>query len=303
MYQTTLNKEISFSGTGLHSGNYIDVNIKPAYPDTGIQFLRTDVSNCQMTKVSPFDVYSTQLATSIKCGGASISTIEHLMAALYGLGIDNAIVEVNAGEVPILDGSAAPFVDILSQAGVKVLGKKRKYLKFKKRIRVEWGDKWVELIPSRFLKFTCHIDFDNKHISEQKAFFDVNPKVFKDEIAKARTFGFKEEVESLWQMGLARGGSLDNAVVIGDEGVINSEGLRYEDEFVRHKTLDLIGDVSLLGYRFYGHVRAYKSGHQLNNLLARTLLESTSYYTITELEEDYKQAGYESIVLEPQGAV
>jgi len=303
MFQTTLDKQVSFSGVGLHSGSYITVTVKPSFPDTGIQFVRTDVDDCEPTKVSPFAVYSTQLATSIKCGKASISTIEHLTSALYGLGIDNAVVEVNSAEIPILDGSAAPFVDILSEAGIRHLHKKRKYLKFKKRIRVEWGERWVEVIPSRFLKFTCHIDFENKIIDEQKAFFNVTPGTFKKEIAKARTFGFKNEIESLWQMGLAKGGSLENAVVVDESGVLNAEGLRYEDEFVRHKMLDLIGDVSLIGYRFFGHVRAYKAGHQLNNMFARALLESSDYYTVVELDGEYEKKGYQGLVLEPQGIV
>lgn len=304
MYQTTINKEVTFSGVGLHSGSYITVKIKPSFPDTGIQFIRTDVEDSKLTKVSPFAVYSTQLATSLKCGNVSISTIEHLTSSFYGLGIDNAIVEVNSSEVPILDGSAAPIMDILSEAGIKSLSKKRKYLKFKKRIRVEWGDRWIELIPSRFLKFTFHIDFDHKYVNEQKAFFNMTPDVFRKEIAKARTFGFKNEVESLWQMGLAKGGSLENAVVLGENGVLNSGGLRYSDEFVRHKILDLIGDISLIGYRFYGHIKAYKAGHQLNNMLARALLESTSYYTVTELEKEQEyNRGYTGLELEPQGIV
>jgi UDP-3-O-[3-hydroxymyristoyl] N-acetylglucosamine deacetylase len=199
--------------------------------------------------------------------------------------VDNAIIDVDGPEIPILDGSSFPLVKLISEAGVKELNKVRKYLKFKKKIRLEKGDRWIELIPSRFFKVTLGISFDNSIIQEQKAFFNFSEDVFVDEVSKARTFGFKKDVDALHAMGLAKGGSLDNAVVIDENSVLNEEGLRYSDEFVRHKVLDLIGDISLIGYRFYGHIRAYKSGHQLNNIFARTLLESTNCYSIVEQPE------------------
>jgi UDP-3-O-[3-hydroxymyristoyl] N-acetylglucosamine deacetylase len=223
------------------------------------------------------------------------------MSALYGLGIDNAYVEVEGSEVPILDGSAMPIVELLHSAGIEKLNKARKYLKFKKKIRIEKDGKWIEIIPSRFFKTTFHIAFDNEIINEQKAYFKVTPAIFHKEIAKARTFGFKKDIEAIWKMGLAKGGSLENAVVIDNDKVLNPEGLRYSDEFVRHKVLDLIGDLSLIGYRFFGHVRASKSGHQLNNLFAKALLESNNYYSVIELNEEENKFGSSDLVLEPHG--
>jgi UDP-3-O-[3-hydroxymyristoyl] N-acetylglucosamine deacetylase len=301
MYQTTIKNKVSFSGVGLHTGKFINVTITPAFADTGIQFKRADKKDGEFVKVSPFNVYSTHLATTLKCGNYSISTIEHLMSALYGLGIDNAYVEVEGSEVPILDGSAMPIVELLHSAGIEKLNKARKYLKFKKKIRIEKDGKWIEIIPSRFFKTTFHIAFDNEIINEQKAYFKVTPAIFHKEIAKARTFGFKKDIEAIWKMGLAKGGSLENAVVIDNDKVLNPEGLRYSDEFVRHKVLDLIGDLSLIGYRFFGHVRASKSGHQLNNLFAKALLESNNYYSVIELNEEENKFGSSDLVLEPHG--
>ncbi len=300
MYQTTLKKPLVFSGVGLHTGSFIKVKILPALANHGIQFIRSDKKESKPIKISPFNVFSTQLATTLKCGDFPISTIEHVMSALYGMGVDNAFIEVEGPEVPILDGSAAPIVDLISDVGIEVLNQKRKYLKVNRRIRIERDNKWIEVIPSRFFKTTFHINFDNSLIREQKAFFNVTPKVFKNEIAKARTFGFKNEVEALWKMGLAKGGSLENAVVIDGNRVMNPDGLRFNNEFVRHKILDLIGDISLVGYRIFGHIRASKSGHQMNNLFARALLESVNCYSIIELnEKNEKENGFR--VLEPQG--
>jgi UDP-3-O-[3-hydroxymyristoyl] N-acetylglucosamine deacetylase len=302
MYQTTIEKQASFSGIGLHTGKFINVKITPAYADTGIQFRRSDKNGTEHIKASPFNVYSTHLATTIKCGDYSISTIEHLMSALYGLGIDNAFIDVDGSEIPILDGSAAPVTEILKNAGIKKLKKPRKYLKFKKKIRIEKDGKWIELIPSRYFKTTFHISFDNEVIKEQKAYFKVTPEIFYNEISKARTFGFKKDVEAIWQMGLAKGGSLENAVVIDNDKILNPGGLRYDDEFVRHKILDLIGDLALIGHRFYGHVRASKSGHQLNNLFAKALLESTNCYSVIEFsEEENLSSSTSDLVLEPHG--
>jgi len=286
MYQTTLNNTVSFEGIGLHSGKHIKVHVHPAFPDTGIQFRRSDIKSSEYTKASPYTVSSTQLATTINCNGGQISTIEHLMSALYGLGIDNAMVEVDGFEVPILDGSANPIVNLLYGAGIKKLNKKRKYIKFKKRIRLEREDKWIELIPSRFFKVTFDINFDDDFVGQQKAYFEVTRDSFSNEIANARTFGFKKDVDALHSMGLAKGGSLDNAVVIDGNQILNEDGLRHKDEFVRHKILDLIGDISLVGYRFFGHIRAYKSGHLLNNIFAKILLESNYCYNMIELEDD-----------------
>ncbi len=299
MFQTTLNNRITFEGIGLHSGETIQVVVNPSYSETGVMFRRADIQGSPYTKASPYTVTSTQLATSINCGKGSISTIEHLMGALYGLGVDNALVDVYGTEVPILDGSAYPFVGMIREAGVKELNIKRKYLKFKKKIIIEKGDKWIELIPSRFFKVTFGISFDDNFVQEQKAYFNFSDGGFIEDVSKARTFGFKKDVDALHAMGLAKGGSLENAVVVDGSGVLNPEGLRYSDEFVRHKILDLLGDISLIGYRFYGHVRAYKSGHMLNNIFARTLLESTNCYSIIEQPET--PAFGSLLELKPQG--
>jgi UDP-3-O-[3-hydroxymyristoyl] N-acetylglucosamine deacetylase len=242
------------------------------------------------------------LATTIKCGEQSVSTIEHIMSALYGMGVDNAMIEVSGPEVPILDGSAMPFIPMIKQSGIKRLGKSRKYLKFNKKVRLEKDGKWIEIIPSRFFKVTFDIDFESGSIGQQRAFFQVDERTFAEDIASARTFGFKQEVESLWQMGLAKGGSLENAVVIDGDDILNPEGLRFKDEFVRHKVLDLIGDISLTGYRIYGHIRAYKSGHQINNLFARLITESKDSYSIIE-EHELEHSSLAQFELKPQGLV
>ena len=302
MYQTTLKKTLVFSGVGLHTGSFIKVRIIPAFANHGIQFIRSDKKDSLPVKVSPFNVFSTQLATTLKCGEYPISTIEHVMSALYGMGVDNACIEVDGPEVPILDGSATPIVDLIAKTGIEILNEKRKYLKVKRKIRIEKDGKWIEVIPSRFFKATFHINFDNSLIKEQKAFVNVTPQTFKREIAAARTFGFKDDVEALWKMGLAKGGSLENAVVVDGDKIMNPEGLRFDNEFVRHKILDLVGDVSLIGYRIFGHIRASKSGHQLNNLFAKTLLESSNYYSVIELNRQHKtekENGFR--ILEPQG--
>jgi len=301
MFQTTIKDKLIFSGKGLHSGKFVKAVVYPALPDNGITIKRADIPGSEIVKLSPYNVTSTVLATTVNCGSYKISTVEHILSAAYGLGIDNLHIDVFGEELPILDGSASAYVEQFLKVGIKQLKKKRKYLKFTKRIRIEKGDKWIELIPSRFFKVTFNIQFDNKIINEQKKFINLTPESYAKEIAKARTFGFRDEVEMLWKMGLARGGSLENAIVIDKDKILNEDGLRYDDEFVRHKILDLIGDISLLGYRIYGHIRAYKSGHELNNQFAKALLEAKNCYKIVELGEDYNYTPYKTLVLEPQG--
>lgn len=302
MKQTTIDKPISFEGLGLHSGQQVSMRIIPAYPDSGVRILRTDSMDSMEMHLSPFNVNSTELATTIGTGSSSVKTIEHLMSALYGLGIDNAIVEVKGGEIPIMDGSAKPLCEMIMNAGIRQLAKPRKFIKINKKIRLDYQEKWIEIIPSRFFKVTLTIDFDNPLIGLQKSFLKVSPESYLQELAGARTFGFKSEVERLRQMGLAKGGSLDNAVIVSDEGILNEGGLRYEDEFVRHKMLDLIGDISLIGHRIFGHIRGYKTGHQLNNLFARELLKRKDAYTICDAEDTIITED-KNLVLEPQGSV
>lgn len=300
MNQTTLKKTLTIEGIGLHSGQTMTMSIHPTFADSGICFRRSDTDS-EYTRVSPYTVTSTMLATTIRCGEQTISTIEHVMSALYGLGIDNAMIEVSGPEVPILDGSSIPLVVKLLECGIKELSKPVKFLKITKKVRLEKDGKWVEIIPSRFFKITFDIDFEAESIGQQRAYFEVNPETYAVDIASARTFGFKREVESLWQMGLAKGGSLDNAVVIDGDDIMNPEGLRFKDEFVRHKVLDMIGDVSLMGYRILGHIRAFKSGHQLNNIFARQILESEDSYIIAEPEEELSPAITHVLELKPQG--
>lgn len=285
MYQTTLKDRFNFSGVGLHSGNNMNVTVIPAPENSGIQFKRSDVYNCPFVKATATNVSSTQLATTITCGDFPISTIEHLMSALYGLGIDNAYIEAEGPEIPILDGSAKPIVEMICQTGIINQNAPRKYLKITRDIAFEMDDKSVQATKDDNLRITFEIDYPGSIIGHQTKEVVITPESYK-EIANARTFGFRKDVEQLHQMGLARGGSINNAIVIDDEnGVLNPGGLRQPDEFVNHKILDLIGDFSLAGYRIMGHIYAKRSGHKVNNLFTRRLLESLNSYKIVELEE------------------
>jgi UDP-3-O-[3-hydroxymyristoyl] N-acetylglucosamine deacetylase len=286
LFQTTLNREFSFSGVGLHSGRDISVSVFPAEENTGIVFARTDVKNSPFVRTTAFNVTSTQLATTVSCGDFPISTIEHLLSALYGLGVDNAKIGVEGAEIPIMDGSAAPLAEMIVSAGISSQRAKRKYLKVLRGISSEDEDKSVSASPGDRLKIFFEIEYASDAISRQAKEFDLTPASYLENISIARTFGFRKEVEMLWQMGLAKGGSMQNAVVVDDVGgVLNPEGLRVSDEFVSHKILDLIGDLALVGYRLIGEIRAVKSGHGLNNRFARKLLESLNYYSIEELSE------------------
>ena len=293
MYQTTLLKEFSFSGVGLHSGKEMGVRVLPAPADTGVQFCRTDVKNCPFERASPFNVTFTQLATTISCCDFPISTIEHLASALYGLGVDNVFVEVDGPEIPILDGSAVPISSLIACAGIVTLDVKRKYLIIKRPVEIEIDDKLVRGDAYDGLEITFAIDYSHEAIRCKKRSITLSPELYYNTIANARTFGFKKDVEMLWNMGLAKGGSLDNAIVLDDkDGILNPGGLRHSNEFVSHKILDLIGDISLTGYRLLGHIYAVKSGHHLNNLFARRLVESMNSYRITELEDHNPTYGY-----------
>jgi UDP-3-O-[3-hydroxymyristoyl] N-acetylglucosamine deacetylase len=258
-HQHTLGKEVSFIGIGLHSGLPVAMVVKPAAADTGIRFFRTDL---QKEIPALMDrVVDTTLATTIGENSASVSTTEHLLAALTGLGIDNALVELNGPEVPIMDGSAAPFVRVIKRIERKRQDVCRKLIKITREISFQAGDTSIRILPYDGYKVTCEIDFAHQVIQKQKYTVDVNSRKFIKEIASARTFGFMDQIEKLRANGLALGGSLANAVVIDQSRVLNVEGLRFSDEFVRHKVLDLIGDLALLGCQIIGHVVASKSGH------------------------------------------
>jgi UDP-3-O-[3-hydroxymyristoyl] N-acetylglucosamine deacetylase len=282
IFQQTMGNKATFSGIGLHTGKVITLTLRPAEPGTGIVFHRVDLSPAVSIEARAANVVNTRLSTTIGRGQASVSTIEHLMAALYGCGIDNAHVDINGPEVPIMDGSAASFVAGIVKAGTKGSGKARKYLVVKKAVSVIEDDKRISIIPSRHYKISFDMQFAHKAVRNQTRSLTFTPQAFADDISSARTFGFLAEVEMLKSHGLALGGSLENAVVIGDEGVLNPEGLRYQDEFVRHKILDSVGDLALAGHRLIGHVKATKSGHDLNHKLVTELLSRPDCYSLVE---------------------
>ena len=290
--QQTLKDKLEFSGVGLHSGKTITMTIRPAEAETGIVFHRVDLSPPVSIEAIAANVVNTRLSTTIGKEGAAVSTIEHLMAALYGCGIDNAHIDIDGQEVPIMDGSAAPFVTALQEAGTKVLSRPRKYLVIKKAVTIVDGDKKITIIPSRYFRISFDMQFNHPVVSNQFKSMKFDEDTFDTEYAPARTFGFLAEVETLKANGLARGGSLDNAVVIGDEGILNEEGLRFEDEFVRHKILDSTGDFYLAGYRILGHVKAFKSGHDLNHKAVTELLSKKECWSLV----DYTEAGDSSAV-------
>jgi UDP-3-O-[3-hydroxymyristoyl] N-acetylglucosamine deacetylase len=252
------------------------MTIKPAGADQGISFVRKDMAENNIIKALPSNVSDTTLATTLGLNGTRISTVEHILSAFSGLGIDNAIIETDSFEIPIMDGSALPFVSMIKEAGLKDQEKEKKYLVIKKPVSVndESGEGKVSLIPSSRFEITYHIDFNHPAVGSQFYNFVFSREIYEREICLARTFGFLHEVEYLQARGLALGGSLQNAIVLDDNKIINKEGLRCPDEFVKHKILDAIGDLSLLGMPIIGHLIAYKSGHKLNNMLLRTLLAS-----------------------------
>ncbi len=261
LHQHTLKKEISFCGVGLHSRKQVHLTIKPAEPNTGIRFVRTDRDNAEIPAFMDY-VVDTSLATTLASNdGAVVSTVEHLLGALVGLGVDNALIALDGDEVPIMDGSAGPFVHLLKKCGRQRQKAGKQMLKITRELSFSDGNKTIRVKPYEGMKYTYEIDFDHDLIRHQLYTMAFNPKKFADEIASARTFGFMHEVEMLKSNGYALGGSLDNAVVIDRLGILNEEGLRYADEFVRHKVLDLMGDMALLGFPVIGHFIASKAGH------------------------------------------
>ena len=279
--QRTLRRPVSCTGIGLHSGNKVTLSLKPAPADYGIRFQRSDLGGLEIP-ATVTHLGGIQLATGLTREAVSVETIEHLLAALTALGIDNVIVELNTPEVPIMDGSAAPFVYlILNEAGVKRLPVPKKFLKVLRPISLSQGDKRIALYPSDHFKVTYSISFDHPLIRHQSRTMKITDETFVEEIAPARTFGFLKEVEMLRQRGLALGGSLDNAIVLGETGVLNN-ALRFEDEFVRHKILDVIGDLTLVGYPVIGHVVAHRGGHALHTAFAARILEEVDAWRIVE---------------------
>ncbi|KJV30007.1 UDP-3-O-(3-hydroxymyristoyl) glucosamine N-acyltransferase [Aquitalea magnusonii] len=277
MFQRTLKQAISATGVGLHSGERVKLTLLPAAPDTGIVFRRTDLPEPVDVKVEPALVNDTRLSSTLVTDtGVRVGTIEHLMSAFAGFGIDNLVVEVTAAEIPIMDGSAAPFIYLLQSAGVVEQSVPKRFIRVKQPVEIVEGDKWVRLDPLDGFKITLSIEFNHPafNLAPQKVEIDFANSSYLDEISRARTFGFMHEVEYMRQHGLGLGGSLDNAIVIDDEYVLNPEGLRFPDEFVRHKILDAIGDLYIVGHPLIAAFSGHKSGHAMNNKLLRKLLET-----------------------------
>ncbi|MDF1758522.1 MAG: UDP-3-O-acyl-N-acetylglucosamine deacetylase [Legionellaceae bacterium] len=287
--QRTPNKLIQATGVGLHSGDKVLLTLRPAPANTGIIFRRTDLDPVVEIKASYENVCDTMLCTSLQRDNVKVATVEHLLSALAGLGIDNAYVDVNAPEIPIMDGSAAPFVFLIQSAGIREQDAKKRFIRILKPVRVEESGKYVQFLPHDGYKVSFKIDFEHPVFNNkpQTASFDFSATSYIKQVSRARTFGFLSDYEKLRTAGLVNGGSLDNAIVVDDYRVLNEDGLRFDDEFVKHKVLDAIGDLYLLGSSLIGAFEGYKSGHELNNKLLRELMlqKDAWEYTYFEAEE------------------
>ena len=285
--QRTLRNSIKATGVGLHTGEKVLLTLSPAPVDTGIVFRRTDLNPVAEIPARADLVGETTLSTCLIHNDARVSTIEHLLSAMAGLGVDNAYVDVTAPEIPIMDGSAAPFVFLLQSAGLVEQHAPKKFIRVKREVTVTDGDKSATFLPLEGFKISFGIDFDHPVFKHRAATteIDFSTTSFVREISRARTFGFVEEIEYIRSKGLARGGSMDNAIVIDDYKVLNNDGLRYEDEFVKHKVLDAIGDLYLLGYSLIGEYQAFKSGHALNNQALRTLISQKDAWEMVTFED------------------
>ncbi|MGD9020101.1 MAG: UDP-3-O-acyl-N-acetylglucosamine deacetylase [Desulfuromonadales bacterium] len=288
--QTTIARSTAISGIGLHTGQRINMTLRPADAGVGIVFHRQIGDRKVSIEATSANVVDTRMATVIGQGDARVSTVEHLLASLAAYGVDNLHIDIDGPEVPIMDGSAAPFVSVLEEAGLKRHTVSRKFLAIRKPVSVIDGEKRATIIPSRFFRITFDIAFQHPCIALQQRSVKVTTAGFRKELAPARTFGFLKDVESLKAAGLARGGSLENAIVVDDEKILNPEGLRFHDEFVRHKILDAIGDLSLIGYPILGHVRAFKAGHDINHQLVEKIIDTPDSWQLLEFSEENLQA-------------
>lgn len=289
--QTTLKNEMSAIGTGLHTGEKVLLKICPAPINTGIRFRRVDQNPIVEIPAVVDYVGDTTLNTCLVKGDVRVSTVEHLLSAFAGLGIDNAYVDLTAPEVPIMDGSAGPFVFLMQSAGIQEQNALKKFIRIKRKIEIQQGDKIARISPYNGFRVLLTIDFDHPAIrsSNQTAIFDFSTTSYVKEVSRARTFGFLSELDYLRANNLILGGSLDNAIVLDDYRVINQDGLRFEDEFVKHKLLDVIGDLYQLGHSMIGEFQGFKCGHQLNNLLLRSLLEDKTAWEIVTFNDEQKQ--------------
>jgi UDP-3-O-[3-hydroxymyristoyl] N-acetylglucosamine deacetylase len=286
--QRTLKNEIKATGVGLHTGEKVYLTLKPAPTDHGIVFRRIDLNPPIDIPAKAENVGETTLSTSLVCGDAKVSTVEHLLSAMAGLGIDNAIVELTAGEVPIMDGSAGPFVFLIQSAGIVEQNAHKKFIRIKKEVKVADGDKTASFKPFNGFKVSFSIDFDHPVFRDRAlhSTIDFSSTSFVKEVSRARTFGFMHEIEYLRSKGLAKGGSMDNAIVVDEYRVLNEDGLRYEDEFVKHKMLDAIGDLYLLGNSLIGEFCAHKSGHALNNKSLRQLIAQPDAWEVVTFDHE-----------------
>src|SRR5450432_3152283 len=288
--QRTLKNTIRATGVGLHTGKKVLMTLRPADPDQGIIFRRTDLPTMVDIKATAENVGDTMLGTSLGKGESRVSTVEHLLSAFAGLGIDNAIVEVSAAEVPIMDGSAGPFVFLLQSAGIEEQAAAKRFVRIKKSVTVRDGDKWARFEPFDGFKVGFSIDFNHPIFTRRSssAEIDFSTTSFVKEVSRARTFGFMRDIEMLREKNLALGGSMDNAIVLDDYRVLNEDGLRYEDEFVKHKILDAIGDLYLLGHSLIGAFFGHKSGHELNNKLLRALIADVKAWEEVSFDDPAK---------------
>ena len=281
--QSTLADRIEIAGVGVHSGAPVAMTLSPADPGTGVVFCRTDFDDRADAEIRAHHtlVSATDLCTIVgDIAGPSVSTVEHLLAALSAFGIDNVHIEIDSAETPILDGSAQPFVDAIRQVGVKRQNVARRYVRVRKPVRVEVGKSFAEIAPHDSFQIDVEIDFDTPLIGRQRIVVDLTQESFCSDLARARTFGFMKDVEKLWSMGFAMGSSLENSVAIGDDRILNPEGLRWSDEFVRHKTLDAVGDLALAGLPIIGHFRSLKGGHRLNWLTLKALFADAGAWEV-----------------------
>jgi UDP-3-O-[3-hydroxymyristoyl] N-acetylglucosamine deacetylase len=285
--QRTLRNTIRATGIGLHTGEKVYLTLKPAPADSGVIFRRTDLSPVVEIHARAENVGDTTLSTTLMNGDVRVSTVEHLLSAMAGLGIDNAYVEVSSSEVPIMDGSAGPFVFLIQSAGIEEQNAPKKFIRIKRPVTVKDGDKVASFLPFDGFKVSFTIDFDHPVFKDRTghAELDFSSTSFVKEVSRARTFGFMHEIEYLRSKGLAQGGSVDNAIVVDEYRILNEDGLRYEDEFVKHKVLDAIGDLYLLGTSLIGEFRAYKSGHGLNNASLRALIKDTDAWEWVTFED------------------
>lgn len=285
--QCSLKNTIRALGIGLHSGRTVRLSLGPAPVNTGIVFRRVDGDEVVEIKAAPENVGDTTLSTTLARGDVCVSTVEHLLSAMAGLGIDNAYVDVSAPEVPIMDGSAGPFVFLIQSAGIEQQNAPKRFIRIRKPVQVEDGDKWARFEPFEGFKVSFSIEFDHPafHRSVSRATVDFSTTSFVKEVSRARTFGFMRDLEHLRENNLALGGNLDNAIIVDDYRVLNEDGLRYEDEFVKHKVLDAIGDLYLLGHSLIGAFDGHKSGHKLNNKLLKALLADESAWEIVTFDD------------------